>query len=220
MSNPITKPIFENAGYDSEGRFWLGIDEYNDGYIRFSCSSSISDVSNDICTLCGKGWEKTVTAFRDQMWHDDSLAYLHRSCFERHLGFRERIEFVEALKEAGFERKDLMSIKPLPNQYRGAWNTPWYEIAVPFLPNTPVMKFGARKRVFNIEITGINDLGVSLLVDAFKEEGNVTRGHAEGMFYTHAWGMDKATEYFKKILSVLRQLELSLKEVANEAVQS
>lgn len=219
MSNPITKPIFHNAGYDNDGRFWMGIDEYNDGEIRFMCSSSIGDVSDDTCILCGKGWEKTVQAFRDQMWHDDALAVLHRSCFERNLGFRERVEFIDALREAGFDRQDLKTLEQVPNEYGGAWNTPWYRITVPFLPGRPTLKFGARKRVFNIEIKGINDLGVSLLVDAFKDEGNVTRGHEEGLFYTHAWGMDKATEYFKRILGVLRQLELSLKEVANETAQ-
>jgi hypothetical protein len=214
MSNPITRQIFENAGYDAEGRFWMGLDEYNDGEIRFSCSSNRSDVSDDICVLCGKGWEKTVLAFCDQMWDEDALAHLHRTCFERTLGHRERRDFLDALKEAGFDRQMLMQIKQIPNEYRGAWNVPWYELPVPFLPNAPVLKFGARKRVYNIEIKGINDLGVSLLADRFKEESTTKEGY-EGLYLIHAHGMAKASEYLKGILEVLRQLEISLKEVVD-----
>lgn len=214
MSNPIVKPIFENAGYDQDGRFWMGIDEYGDGEIRFTCSSNTSDVSDATCLLCNKPWEKTVAAFRDQMWHEDSLAVLHRTCFERTLGFRSRIDFVDALKEAGFQRDHLRGLRQIPNEYGGAWNTPWYELPVPFLPNTPVLKFGARKRVFNIEIKGINDLGVSLLADRFKEESTTKEGY-EGMYLIHAHGMEKAGEYLKGILEVLRQLEVSLKEVVD-----
>src|SRR3546814_7202494 len=100
----------------------------------------MGDVSNAICILCNRRWELTAEAFLDQVWVGDAYSVVHRTCYERHLGMNERHLVVAALLKAGFTYEDIAKMEQIPNQYGGAWNTPWYRVKVP--GHDAVLTFG------------------------------------------------------------------------------
>lgn len=224
--NPIVRPVTCDGlvGYDRNDNFVAFAKLYGSGEPSIYSSTNTRDITGEMCPLCGKIWgpENTQAQFLDQIWSDAAMSSVHRSCFERALGFNEREKWVDALKEAEFDRSDIMTIKQIPNEYRGAWNTPWYVIelkGVKRAKGDPVMlKFGARKRVYNIEISGIEANGPTLLMKKFEAEETtkdiIDGGHG---FLIHAWGMDKSKEYLTGIVASLKAMEAAYKEMTTDA---
>src|SRR3546814_19434260 len=101
----------------------------------------------------------------------------------------ERHLVVAALLKAGFTYEDIAKMEQIPNQYGGAWNTPWYRVKVP--GHDAVLTFGSRKRVFSIKVEGIDEIGIALLDQELESEQTNTVG-TEGSYLIHARGDRKS----------------------------
>jgi len=150
-----------------------------------------------VCPICGINWEPSPRGVMDQFYCRDAEALVHKTCYERWLGFQQRMLFISALNNSNFR---VESFDQIPNQYKGAWNTPWY--VVTFQTPGLRMTIGRRKRVFSVTFESDDDLPFSQIKKMFKEE-DVTKEFNSQHVLLHAWSDEKLREYIKKLSEVL-----------------
>lgn len=141
---------------------------------------------NDICPLCGKGWNlrNLEDYFKVEDWQNDKSNFFHKQCNLLNNLNNQRQEFEEI-----FNNVYLMSelkFKAIPNQYSN-WEgyAPWFII---YTPDGDI-RIGWRKRVVQIEwLDNYKDF-----VEHFENE-DVTKDFIKERFI-HAWSIDKCVEY-------------------------
>ena len=175
----------------------VGFDEFNqlvrswrDG--NLTCSTFTPDLRDITCVLCGKDWELSGPGYANHYYHNARERSVHQSCFIRHLAFNEYLMWREALIDAKirFEKMD-----EIPNEYGGAWNTPWYTIA-PMECKQAIIKVGSRKRVYHVELILTSLVPYQEALSVLDKE-DVTKAQSSSSYMIHAWTEGKAKEYIK-----------------------
>jgi hypothetical protein len=212
--NDILRPLTADGlvGWDQFNQIWLWEveGETRRGHI-------IADVREKICRVCNRGWETTAKGLGDQYYWQTREEWAHASCFVRYLALREYSFWHDALCGVfRFERP-----AEIPNEYGGAWNTPWYRVTLLDVPRT--LKLGHRKRVYHMEIepegryappaddtpeaaakrfAARARTNLSHATKLFEAE-EVTKEVGADMVLVHAWTEEKAREYLKHFAQVL-----------------
>lgn len=120
-------------------------------------------------------------------------SYYHSACNDASLEDEMRKNFEAIFNVAGFKVIDLTSIV---NEYCTCEIcAPWFNVETEF----GIIKIGWRKRVINIDWSGLDVLHANIY--SLFEDEDVTRGRS----YIHAWGYEKAQEYLTSICSYLSQ---------------
>lgn len=206
--NKIVKPI------TPDGK--IGFDEFDQlTYERQErdCSiySPISDPRGSTCLICLRGWETTTESIVDQFLWRSREKWIHKSCWVRYLTLREYDMWYGALCSAGIT---FFFPEEIPNQYGGAWMTPWYTVKL--RESRCTLRLGSRKRVYNMEILVPKDeagvLDVAAAAPLKKED--VTQDITGGRVMIHAWGEAKAKEYMKVFADILKASTSFTKEKA------
>lgn len=200
--NDIIKPVTAdgNVGYDAHGQFWIYRYDPRDASRRIG--SIYADLRGKSCILCDKEWKSEADDLADQFYVRNAEVHVHISCYQRHLTLLNRIEWVSAIYKSGLN--ELMeTFTPVPNQYGGAWNTPWYNVTLKG-GNSPILTFGARKRVDSISIKRLTQEQVAYLVEAFKNETTTQGKDGQDGYMIHSWGAEKTVEYLTHIVAALK----------------
>lgn len=177
------------------------------------------------CSICGGGWESSCRSMRDyQFLYSAPLGreHVHLSCYKNHLAMKNFELFSNAIKTAWVSCDGL---KEIPDEYGGAWGTPWYitnlfnvNVMVKgqrdrrvSLPEGTTLKMGRRKRVYSISLSSPVPL---LAVEDEATKGllhdNVTRALATvdpkdafTSLMVHAWTDEKVREYVRGVAWML-----------------
>jgi len=113
------------------------------------------------------------------------FTYYHKACNREHLKESYQEKFKDLFEKAGFES---VSLQAIHNEYCQCDScAPWFNVESKF----GVIKIGWRKRVINIDWSGLQIRDISSLF----EKENVSKGRT----FIHAWDLDKAEEYLSKI---------------------
>lgn len=195
----------------------LGFDEFGqlqacwmDG--DSTCSTIVSDMRGKTCMICGREWELSAKDFLNQYFDRTIEQNVHKRCAEGVVAMREADMWHDLLCELKME----WSWKLIPNEYGGAWNTPWY--LVTFKGYLPKLKVGTRKRVYNLDLLDCTDAQVKLGEELLKDESS-TKWAREFRVGVHAWGKEEVKKHlamFAKILTLDKPIAvrtLSNKEV-------
>lgn len=186
--NDILRPVTPDGmiGYDQYNQLFYWRQEGKD-----KVGTIIGDPRGSICPICGRGWETTTESMADQYYHRAREKWLHETCFNRYLSFREYMFWHDLICAARIRFEGLMEIT---NEYGAAWNNPWYTGKLLDAPAR--LKLGTRKRVFHMEIMSDEPYCNPVAFDEFAKE-DVTKGKTPTGFYIHAWTEAKALEYMK-----------------------
>lgn len=115
--------------------------------------------------------------------------FFHGECNRRYRHTREESRFRELFLGAGFQVENMIS---LPNEYCPCeFCAPWFNVVTDF----GTIKIGWRKRVINIDWSNLHPRYRKWHIISIFEEEDVTKGHSS----IHAWGMEKAGEYLKRL---------------------
>jgi hypothetical protein len=161
--------------------------------LRSTSTFEYPPTAQHVCEECGEGW--TITNMHDservRNHEDDTFRYEHLACYKLSAERRMMAFYREVLDEAGY---GMWLSTPIPNEY---WpdDAPWCLVRGP----KGSLKIGWRKRVLNIDWAGLNQ-GAKLDADKLFPGENVTKGDT----YIHAWGKEKAVEYLRVLLAVLK----------------
>lgn len=172
-------------------------DGYTNGYL-------LVDVRNITCCICGKGWELKPTSIMDQFACHSARSIVHKTCYEKWLTFKERMLFIGALNNSRFVLAN-DGVKPIENQYGGAWNTSWFEFTFD-KPNYITMTIGSRKRVYSINLKSTQPLDVERFTAAFENEG-VTKNFSSNSILLHAWDELKLQDYISRLSLIFDELK-------------
>jgi hypothetical protein len=183
----------------SDGNGVVGYDEFgqlvysrNEG--RGAISTFIRDVRKEKCAICGGGWTETPKSMANQFYHSAREKWMHETCYVGVLAHNEHEKFFYALVDAKLK---FSGLREIPNEYGGAWNTTWYETDLLDHPGAK-MKFGSRKRVDVVSLSGADMAGLFEHEDVTKDAG------ADGVMI-HAWSDEKVREYVKEIAKRLKE---------------
>jgi hypothetical protein len=231
------------AGFDQFGPFYI---KWQDG--EYTCGSTFHDVREQVCCICGHGWELTGKSLRDQDFLRHRAQHAHLSCVIRYEALQEYDFWYRAVLDAGFMFGPMdnpryiaeggPSFESIPNGYwpKGdPWGQgkPWYRVRLQKRideekslngPLGRTLKLGARKRVYHLEIEpGPGDYDQKLaqkLLGNEKVYGDVkvTMDIRSDGMMIHAHGQEKAREYLKHFAEILGVTEMRRK--AAEALAS
>ena len=211
--NDIVRPLTQDGmvGWDAHDQLWLWKAE---GKNRVG--TIIADVRGKTCPVCARGWEPTAVSLGDQYFWRSREEWAHESCFTRYLGIDEHEFWHGALCSV----VRFHGLVKLPNEYGGAWNTPWYRIPLCDVPRT--LKLGRRKRVYHMEIEALEaelaaprdaEEGARRLVakarmdfskaEALFKSEDVTKEFSEHSVMIHAWDRERARQYLRKFAEIL-----------------
>lgn len=173
--------------------------------VGYSMTRSMPE-ENQACSICGQPWT-TIEELKTARMSQDGPAdrrpdWHHRACRIFQGKIRTRDFFTKALEGAGFA-PDEFFLEPTPNGY---WpdsyeeireSSPWFRIHT----RAGIIHAGWRKRVVSIEWKEVNDLDrvSERMAEALKSE-NVTKDET----IVHAWGLEKAIQYFGFLREALR----------------
>lgn len=190
-ANAIIKPITPDGD--------VGYDQYNqlatvkrDG--DMTTMWFISDVRASTCGICGKGWDNTAESLQNQYHIGRYDRHVHKTCYVGHLSLSE-YEFWHSLM-ASFRIR--FQMEDIPNQYGGAWDTPWFTVELTDFPKCYFV-LGRRKRVWSIELN-VKEFKNTEPLDRLEEEckrDTITCERGEKRFLIHAWTEDKSKEYMR-----------------------
>lgn len=209
----ITEPVTSDglAGYDDHKQFWVYWRE--DGRESFT-GTIMADLRGETCVLCNQPWRVCAESLRDQ-YHDRSAsAYVHKTCFNRHLGYLERRKWWGLVDKLTATDKCEARIEALPNQYGGGWDTPWFrfhfrhrkvegEEQKPKIVQTLIV--GRRRRVNAIRFEKLTIAQVESLTTSFDDVTNTKGTHHERRdeYEIHAYTDDEDERYVKTFLQLL-----------------
>ena len=160
----------------------------------------VNDVRGKMCELCDRGWNMTTRGWIDQYYHSSFHTLLHESCYLRYLSFKQKTHWYCMICDA---RLRFNGLTPIPNEYGGAWNTPWYKTTL--LDHGAILKVGRRKRVnvIGIELDLPSPMIMGRLGVLFRDEDVTKGGDEEKSFYVHSWSKEKDLEYLKNVAEAL-----------------
>ncbi len=199
METNITRPIDTEGrlGFDERGQL-LAYWDTGDGDGSY-CSTVVPDLRHQFCALCKRGWPSNAEAFRDHYFVNNVFRFVHKTCWAGHLTLAECDMWQGLLIAGGFV---LFEIRTIPNEYRGGWNLPWYEVS--FTGYIPKMKLGRRKNVYHLSMHDLSDKQVLLASELFKKITSTnwsnTGNHEAG---AHAWDEAEAKRHLERLRVVL-----------------
>lgn len=189
------------------------------------------------CAICGRGWENTCKSLRNSMFLNyapEGKECVHETCYLGHLGMVQHGLFYNAICDGEIRdgiRMLFRGLKIIPNQYGGAYNTPWYTTDIigfslgesggwkrkkPKGLACPVLELGRRKRVYSMTLTSPVELVVERNDDTkciFDDDTTKSFGD-KGIYdnkfpkttssiLIHAWTDEKVQLYMKAFCSIL-----------------
>lgn len=196
----IIRPIGNNVGFDKFGQFVIAWYEGDS-----LCSTFSHDLRDKKCAICGQGWELSGEAYRNHvetgMFRGHDSNHAHRTCWEGHLGLQEADMWHRLLCHPE-NRDDFLKFQwqPIPNEYRGAWNTPWYRIN--FLEYVPWLKLGSRKRVYHMGIHDLRPEQIEMFKSLFKDVDS-TKEAGSSEAFVHAWTEKEAIKYLSHFAKII-----------------
>lgn len=195
--NKIIRPLAHNLGFDEFGQLIVSWEEHGG-----TCSTMCADVREKVCPICGKGWEVSAESFRNQYLERITDEWCHKTCYVGHLAMAE-MEMWSNLLCYPEVRTDFIphDMKKIPNEYGGAWKTPWYKITL--LGYLTTIKVGTRKRVYAMSLHDLRSEQAEAFMALVAGE-DVTKGNEGTSVYIHAWNKAKATEYLRHFVTVIR----------------
>jgi len=199
------------------------------------------------CAICGHGWDNSCKSLRNSMFLNDApegKECVHNTCYLGHLGMVQHGLFYWAICEGNIRdgiRMLFNGLKIKPNQYGGAYNTPWYTTDIVGLslgesgdwkrrkfkaPNLPTLELGRRKRVYSMFLKS----PVKLVIERNEDtkhifDDDTTKIFGETHIYEnkfpktadsiliHAWTDEKVQLYMKAFCSILYD---NMKDVLEE----
>lgn len=191
--NTIVRPITPdgNVGFDEYGQLccWRNTE-------RGTVGTMIADMRDKKCGLCAQPWEMTAEGFSNQQYVRSVGEWVHETCWVGYLGMKESFMWYELL----CARKTTWEWTKIPNEYGGAYNTPWFKVT--FTGYVPWMKIGSRKRVFHMSL---HDLSARQCAEFTRfEKENVTK-HCDGRsIMIHAWAEADAANYLKEFVEIVQ----------------
>lgn len=200
--NKIIKPVTGDGkcGYDEFGQFCVWTYEERHGG---EVGRIMADVRGQTCLLCGSKWEAVTRQIADQHYDHSAETMVHMSCWIRHLSYLDRGNWITDLAKGGVYRETLKAFEAIPNQYGGAWNTPWYKVTIN-APGYPVLTVGARKRVDSILIERLTREQAERIAEKLKDE-NTTKEPGTDSYAIHSHGRDKTVQYIKTFMEVISE---------------
>jgi hypothetical protein len=201
-TNDIIKPITPDRLKD--GRPSCGFDGFNQLWVRRDDGDAIygnivADVRGHVCPICQRGWENTTASIADQEFLHDMKRHAHRTCVNGY-GHVSNFRFWHELMCSPDINREGLEFTEIPNQYGSYWTGPWYRVEFKHLPTHPFI-VGARKRVFHIEMGGVDAELAGFLKLSFEAE-KVTMEHAESRWLIHAWTREKAAKYVETMATL------------------
>lgn len=179
----------------------------------------IPDVRGKSCFICRRVWGEDPddlanvtnldTPASKEEWQKSR--FVHDACYLGHLNLNERSLVQTAIRKArnvsGCRLR--YSIEPIPNEYRGAYNTDWYLVGFPDSKPKAILKFGSRKRVWVVELTTKEKFDLQnppwSLLPFLKDD--VTMEIDEKCIMFHAWSEDKVHEYVAGMVRLIEEPE-------------
>ena len=155
-------------------------------------STPIPDARGQTCLICRRPWVNDVEDLRNTInlaEGNKEPRLVHETCHIGHLIMNEYNLFARSLIAAELWTTSIVAI---PNEYKGAWNTDWFVATLKDYHPIQI-KFGRRKRVWEIEAKGIE---FSVPKDFLKSE-DVTKEFSAKYLLIHAWDEAKIVEYLK-----------------------
>lgn len=194
MGNDIIRPISGDGllGFDTYGQLWATW--YPDGGDT-KHATIVPDMRGKTCAICGKGWLVEAEEFLNQIHLDTIEDFAHKTCFVGHQMLTEATMWYGMLcARISQECKIPWTWKKIPNEYRGAWNTPWYLIE--FKGYVPKLKLGSRKRVWHMSLHDVTRQQKEKLEELFQPVTDTkwftTSPEGCGV---HAWTEEQARKY-------------------------
>lgn len=208
MSNPIVRQLAYGLGFDKYGQLWV---EWPDPTGGGTCSTIISDMRERTCTICGREWELTAESFRNQFREHTMGEWCHKTCYVGYLTLDEAIFWSKAIEDImvankvhNLPREALVNwacdLSKIPNEYGGAWNTPWYRLK--FKGYVPWIKMGTRKRVYCMSLHDLTEAQTEMfrgLIEHVKDTKEIGSSHV----LIHAWTRDQAKDYLGYFFKVI-----------------
>lgn len=194
--NKIIQPLTPDGmvGFDEYGQLcaWEQDGEFKRGW-------HLHDVREKTCIICGRKWDVTSESLKDQFVIQSRERWVHQSCYKRYLALEEFEFWYGAICGARIRYHGLEEIQ---NEYRAAWNLPWYRAKL--LDRHVSFKLGTRKRVYHMQIELSGEPRYDRArAKAFLAKEDVTKHEDENGLYIHAWGREKAREYLKAFADIL-----------------
>lgn len=193
--NDITRPLTGDKmlGFDKFGQLQVCWMEGDALY-----STIISDVRGKTCPICGRGWELSAPAFRDQHFNRVVEQFTHRRCEQGAVAMTEASMWYRLLCEP--EHHPAWSWVPIPNEYRAAWNNTWYRVS--FKGYVPSLKLGTRKNVYHLSLHDLTDAQMEQ-ASLFAEE-KATHWAEDHVIGIHAWTEAEARRHIAKFYAILK----------------
>lgn len=182
------------SNYDYQFKNIIPLSVFREKIQEFSYGSGAIPCHDSICPHCRQGW--TPENLRDSDRLNDSVYHIY--CAQSMLYEKSKKEF-DYIASRVFDNYDLRAVK---NQYgSGDYRGSWFII---FTDNGDI-KIGWRKRVIQIEWLAN--------YKPFKFDGaeeDVTKEFSNNERYIHAWSVEKAIEYLRKVEYSIIEGEVNL----------
>jgi hypothetical protein len=197
MSNTIIRPLSDTLGFDEHNQLWAS---WKDG--ESTCSTIVPDLREHRCAICGHGWELTGADFRHHVEVRTISGLAHTRCYTNHLALEEASMWYGLLCDGDRETQFIpWDWRTIPNEYGGAWSTPWY--LVQFKGYVPKLKVGSRKRVWSMSLSDLTVAQLNAGVALFNavDDTKWSRGNELGV---HAWTKEQAKQYIDWFRTIVR----------------
>jgi len=160
------------------------------------------------------GWMKERDGITDDYVIEDGddgyfnvWTYYHKDCHKKFKNDREVNDFAKLFEDAGFKDFEMEAI---PNGYCKDEDctacASWFDVHFgKGLKYRGRIKIGWRKRVINIDWSG---MAINFGRGVFDYRGDILKSFSKedvtkGDYYIHAWGIEKATFYLKKMCEII-----------------
>lgn len=214
----IIDPVTSDGmcGYDQYRQFHVAWEEVP-GSERYT-STIVADLRGQKCLLCDKEWTASARELRDQRWDDRAQAHVHKTCYTRHLAFIDRQRWWGLVYGLIDTHKGQVKMEAVPDQYGGAWGTPWFRFSfrrVPLadakdsdtrnlvIPQT--LLCGPRRRVNAIRGERLTISQIEFLTKEF-EDVTSTKGQSHERrdeYEIHSYNDEEDKRYVKTFLQML-----------------
>lgn len=199
--NKIIRPLSPTLGFDDRNQLWASWPEGES-----TCATIVPDLREAKCCICQQGWELTGTDFRHHTRIDETDELAHTRCFigyqtlsEAH-GWHLMLCDGDRKTAGGFIPWDW---KKIPNEYGGAWNTPWFLVS--FKGYVPKLKLGTRKRVWNMALTDLRAEQVKKGEELFAGVKDTKWAEVyKNEVGVHAWSREQAKQYIDWFRQIVR----------------
>lgn len=214
----IVKPLSSDGllGFDERDQLWCWRPVAGGDFT----GRMVPDLREQICIICGHGWELTAEAYADHCNWQFHGSEVHETCMVRYTSLHDYEIYHLALASAGLHFQRLQRI---PNEYwqeRDRWfQRSWYRVTLSDSKRT--LKLGSRRHVHHLEIErGEGEIDVTMAQCLFEHE-HVTKGlrsrtprentpkdwepgQSFDGYYIHADNEDKVRDYIASFARILR----------------